>query len=127
VSAQTPSQKLAEIRRTISTAKRDEQRAILELPREEWNQDYKLRKGRTLSGTKIVDVDVNFEIDKDDLEALGYHHTDDCEGSELDPDEGDANLRALSDWHDTAHGLTLWAACPHEPCNLLSDEFRRTP
>lgn len=127
MAAQTPAEKLAEIRRTITTAKRAEQRAILELPREDWNKDYKLRKDRMLTGTKVVDVDVDYEIDKDDLEALGYHHTNDCDGSEIDPDEGSANRRALSDWHDQAHGLTLWSNCPHEPCKLLTDEFRRTP
>lgn len=127
MSDQTPAQKLADIRKTLTKAKRDEQKAVLELPREEWNRDYQWRKGRVLSGSKTVDVDVDFEIEKEDLEALGYHHEDDCDGSDLDPDEGDSNRRALSDWHDQAHGLNLWASCSQEPCRLLTDEFRRTP
>ncbi|MDQ0756109.1 hypothetical protein [Arthrobacter sp. B3I4] len=126
---QTPAQKLAEIRKTLTQAKRAEQKAVLELPREEWNRDYQWRKGRTLSGSKTVDVDVDFEIEKEDLEALGYHHEDDCGGSYDDTDVPDheTNRRRLSDWHEHAHGLTLWASCVYEPCNHLTDEFRKTP
>jgi hypothetical protein len=45
------------------------------------------------------------------------------------PDIADSlcNRQTLSDWHDHAHGLTLWSGCPHEPCNLLSLEYRSTP
>lgn len=127
MSEQTPAQKLAEIRKTITTAKRQEQKAVLELPREEWNRDYQWRKGRTLSGSKTVDVDVDFEIEKEDLEALGYHHQDECGGvtyDDMDVPDHETNRRALSDWHDEAHGLTLWANCPHQPCKILTDEFR---
>lgn len=45
----------------------------------------------------------------------------------VDIDDVVDNRRKLSDWHDEAHGLTLWAMCPHEPCKLLTDEFRKTP
>ncbi|MBT2537241.1 hypothetical protein [Arthrobacter sp. ISL-69] len=37
------------------------------------------------------------------------------------------NIKRLSDWHDHAHGLTLWSHCAYAPCNILTDEFRRTP
>lgn len=130
---QTPAQKLADIRKTLAKARRDEQKAVLELPREEWNRDYQWRKGRTLSGSKTVDVD--FEIEKEDLEALGYHHQDDCSVHSYD-DDGDVILetasheddrRALLDWHDEAHGLSLWAHCMQLPCKILTDEFRSTP
>lgn len=123
MAAQTPIQKLAEIRKTIQAAKREEKKAVKELPREEWHRDYQWRKGATLSKTKTVDVEVDFEIDKEDLENLGYHHEDDCEGSEGIGDDADAR-RALSDWHDQTHGLSLWAMCQHLPCKILTDEFR---
>ncbi|SEI45357.1 hypothetical protein SAMN04487917_101375 [Arthrobacter sp. yr096] len=48
-------------------------------------------------------------------------------GDYIDVDVIEDGRQKLSDWHDTAHGLTLWANCPHEPCKLLSDDFRRTP
>jgi hypothetical protein len=79
---------------------------------------------------RSVTVDVDVAIDEDLLEENGYHHEDDCPGSASDNDDFDDtedNLRRLSDWHDEAHGLRLWAACPHEPCKLLTDEFRKTP
>jgi hypothetical protein len=123
---QTPAQKLAEIRKTIQAAKREEQKAVKELPREEWNRDYQWRKGGTLSGSKTVEVEVDFEIDKEDLESLGYHHENDCGGAYDDAEVPDheTNRRALSDWHDHTHGLSLWAMCIAEPCKHLTDEFR---
>lgn len=48
-------------------------------------------------------------------------------GRYVDIDDLTDNLQRLSDWHDEAHGLTLWAACPHMPCKILTDEFRSTP
>lgn len=72
-----------------------------------------------------VNVDVDVDIDQDLLEENGYHHEDDCPVEEL-AGMGD-NLRALSDWHDDAHGLSLWAHCVQAPCNILTDEFRSTP
>lgn len=124
---QTPAQKLAEIRKTIAVAKRAEQKAVLELPREEWNRDYEWRKGATLSGSKTVDVDVDFEIEKEDLESLGYHHEDDCSSmpyDDTDVPDHETNRRALADWHDESHGISLWAHCMQAPCKILTDEFR---
>ena|GEM_PF-4589084 len=127
MSAQTPAEKLVAIRKTIQAAKREEEKTVRELPREEWNRDYQWRKGRTLSTSKTVDVEVDFDIDKDDLEALGYHHEDDCGSAgydDMDVPDHETNRRRLSDWHDDTHGLTLWASCTHEPCKILTDEFR---
>jgi len=76
---------------------------------------------------RSVTVDVDVDIDEQLLEENGYHHEDDCAGAEYDdmdvPDH-ETNRRALSDWHDHAHGLTLWAMFVYEPCNHLTDEFR---
>ncbi|QWY79700.1 hypothetical protein PP637_gp72 [Arthrobacter phage Persistence] len=85
------------------------------------------RTFRVTSVTTTVDVDV--DIDEALLEENGYHHEDDCPSTVSGHDGEDLtdDLRALSDWHDNAHGLSLWANCQHEPCNLLSDEFRSTP
>jgi hypothetical protein len=124
---QTPAKKLAELKKTIADAKREADRVRLELPRAEWSKEYEARKARTLTGTKYVDVEVRYEIDKDDLTDLGFHHEDDCSGITYDPEDDGDNLRALSDWHDKAHGLSLWASCPYEPCKLLTADFRKTP
>lgn len=126
MSEQSPSQKLFDIRKRITEAKREEQKAVRELPRKEWNKDYEWRKGRILRGSKTVDVDIDFEIEKEDLEALGYHHQDDCGGTydDMDVPDHETNRQRLSDWHDQAHGLTLWASCVYQPCNHLTDEFR---
>lgn len=82
--------------------------------------------GRTFR-VRSVTVDVDVDIDEDLLEENGYHHEDDCTGSVYDdvPDS-ETNRRALIDWHDLTHGLTLWANCTHEPCRILTDDFRRT-
>lgn len=83
-------------------------------------------KRRHFSETVNVDV----EIDASILEENGYHHEEDCPANATDEESADVineGLRALSDWHDHAHGLSLWAACQEEPCRILSDEFRRTP
>ncbi|WP_427130383.1 hypothetical protein [Pseudarthrobacter sp. S9] len=78
---------------------------------------------------RSVTVDVDVDIDEDFLEENGYHHEDDCPGGAYDdmgvPDH-ETNRRHLADWHDTAHGLSLWASCPYEPCTLLTDDFRRS-
>jgi len=123
----TPAQKLADIRKTIAAAKREEDKTIWELPKEDRHRDWEIRRGRILRGSTEVTVD--YELNKDDLESLGYHHEDDCAGSYDDAEVPDpeANRRRLSDWHDHAHGLSLWASCVYEPCNLLTDEFRSTP
>lgn len=85
-------------------------------------------KDRTFR-VRSVTVDVDVDIDEDLLEENGYHHEDDCPSTVADFDEEDltADLKALSDWHDHAHGLSLWANCSYEPCRLLTDDFRRTP
>ncbi|AYR01044.1 hypothetical protein PBI_ISOLDE_76 [Arthrobacter phage Isolde] len=88
----------------------------------------KERTFRIHSVTTTVDVDV--DIDEELLEENGYHHEDDCPGSgydDMDVPDHETNRRHLSDWHDNTHGLTLWANCRHEPCRLLTDEFRSTP
>lgn len=128
---QTPVEVLAEIRNGMRELKNKEMSARLALPKEDWQRDYDRRKHRTLRGRK--DVEVDFEIDAEDLEYLGYHHEKDCTVRRYDED-GDLieaghedDRRALLDWHDQAHGLSLWAACPYEPCKLLTDAFRSTP
>lgn len=128
----TPVEVLADIRNDLRELKNKELSARMKLPKEDWQRDYDRRKHRTLRGTKEVEVD--FEIDAEDLEYLGYHHQKDCTVRQYDED-GDLLIeagheddrRALLDWHDHNHGLTLWANCPHEPCHLLSDAFRSTP
>lgn len=125
MSTSTPTEKLAAIRKTISEAKRQEEKVRWELPKEERHRDWEIRQGRTLRGSTEVTVD--YELNKDDLESLGYHHEDDCGSAgydDMDVPDHETNRRRLSDWHDTAHGLTLWASCPHEPCTILTDEFR---
>lgn len=79
--------------------------------------------------SRSVSVYVDVDIDEDLLEENGYHHEEDCPSAVAGVDGEDlvVDLRALSDWHDQAHGLSLWAACPYEPCKLLTDEFRSTP
>ena len=74
---------------------------------------------------RSVTVDVDVDIDEAFLEENGYHHEDDCDVV-VEADSSD-DRRRLSDWHDHAHGLSLWASCVYEPCNLLTDEFRSTP
>lgn len=79
---------------------------------------------------RSITVDVDVDIDEELLEENGYHHEDDCPGGYDDMDVDDdtyENRRQLSDWHDHAHGLSLWAACPYEPCKLLTNDFRKTP
>ena len=79
---------------------------------------------------RSVTVDVDVDIDEDLLEENGYHHEDDCPGGgydDMDVPDHETNRRQLSDWHDHAHGLNLWANCHREPCRLLTDEFRSTP
>lgn len=73
----------------------------------------------------FTSVNVDVDIDASVLEDNGYHHEDDCPAE--DRMDHEADIRALSDWHDQAHGLNLWANCPYEPCKLLGDEFRSTP
>lgn len=75
---------------------------------------------------RVRSVSVDVDIDEDVLEENGYHHEDDCGGTYDDTDVPDheTNRRALSDWHDQAHGLSLWAMCVAEPCSHLTDEFR---
>lgn len=76
-------------------------------------------------------VTVDVDIDTSVLEENGYHHEEDCPAASVKGDnaiEGlDDNRQRLSDWHDHSHGLTLWASCVYEPCNLLTDDFRSTP
>lgn len=85
----------------------------------------KERRFRMQTVSTTVDVD----IDEDLLEENGYHHEDDCPSTAAEVSDEDlaADFRTFSDWHDQAHGLTLWANCAYEPCHLLSDDFRRTP
>ena len=127
----TPSEKLAEIRKGIRDLKQEEMHARFKLSKDEWQRDYDLTKHRKLRGSK--DVQVDFEIDAEDLEYLGYHHEKDCAVRSCDDDgvliapDHEGDRRALLDWHDQAHGLTLWANCAYESCHLLSDDFRSTP
>lgn len=86
-------------------------------------------KGQFRPQSVTVSTYVDVDIDEDFLDENGYHHEEDCPsqvagfvGEDLRDD-----LRALSDWHDQAHGLSLWAHCSKEPCKLLTDEFRSTP
>lgn len=74
-------------------------------------------------------VTVDVDIDASVLEDAGYHHEEDCPAAQDQDGSDDVadNLLRLSDWHDQTHGLTLWANCHHQPCNLLTDNFRRTP
>jgi len=85
----------------------------------------KRKRRKPVFHSLTVDVD----IDESVLEDNGYHHEDDCPGGpEPDEPEFTHNDRAaLQDWHDRAHGLSLWAMCQEEPCKLLSDDFRGTP
>lgn len=89
----------------------------------------RLKRARTLHGSK--DVEVDYEIEADDLEELGYHHKDDCPSiaSRHDTDEPDelAARRTLSDWHDDTHGNQLWSMCRQQPCADLHLEYRSTP
>jgi len=131
MSEQTPVEALAGIRKDLRELKNKELSARMKLPKEDWQRDYDRIKNRTLRGYK--DVQVDFEIDAEDLEYLGYHHSKDCtvrsydEDGELIEAGHEEDRRALLDWHDQTHGLTLWASCPHDPCRILSDEFRSTP
>ena len=70
-------------------------------------------------------VNVDVDIDVSVLEDNGFHHEDECPNA----DESDftKDRRELSDWHDKAHGLTLWQSCPYEPCTILSLDYRSTP
>jgi hypothetical protein len=84
------------------------------------------KKRRPFYQTLTVDVDIDAAV----LEENGYHHEDECPSTVADvvaEEDLEADLRALSDWHDQAHGLSLWASCVYEPCNLLTDDFRSTP
>ena len=85
-----------------------------------------IKKRRSYLQTVTVEVDIDASV----LEDNGYHHEEDCPAATSEDDGADDvqnNLRRLSDWHDHAHGLSLWAACPYEPCKLLTDGFRSTP
>lgn len=85
-----------------------------------------INKRRSYLQTVTVDVDIDASV----LEDNGYHHEEDCPANATDHEAADVvndGLRALCDWHDQNHGLTLWANCPHEPCHLLRDAFRSTP
>ncbi len=79
------------------------------------------KKRRPFYQTLTVDVDIDTSV----LEENGYHHEEDCpSGAESEYDDTEDNRRQLSDWHDEAHGLTLWTMCPHQPCKILTDDFR---
>lgn len=118
---ETPTADLTSIRKSIEDLRRQERAAVRKLPSAEWTRDRRQQEARKLSGSKTVDVDVDWEIDKDDLADLGYHHEDDCPatGVEIAPAR-----QALADWHDLNHGYHLWSACTEEPCNVLTREFR---
>jgi hypothetical protein len=81
------------------------------------------KKRKPFYQTVSVDVDIDASV----LEDAGYHHEDECPGGsydDMDVPDHETNRRTLADWHDHAHGLSLWAHCSYEPCNLLTDEFR---
>jgi len=71
-------------------------------------------------GTVTIDPSENGDCDCE----LCIHES--ATGESIDIEDVVDNRQKLSDWHDHAHGLSLWAMCPHEPCRLLTDEFRRT-
>lgn len=84
------------------------------------------KKRRPFYQTLTVDVDIDTSV----LEENGYHHEEDCPAIAAQDDDVldvDDNRQRLSDWHDHSHGLSLWASCVYEPCNLLTDDFRSTP
>lgn len=66
-------------------------------------------------------VTAEVEVDEDEIKDAGYHHEDDCPVVDLHIEEA---RHALADWHDTAHGLTLWSGCAAAPCTTLPTEFR---
>lgn len=68
-----------------------------------------------------ITVTVDAEVEESDIEDAGYHHEDDCPALDVDVT---AARQALSDWHDKAHGLTLWEGCPFDPCYNLPREFK---
>lgn len=82
-----------------------------------------IKKRRSYLQTVTVDVDIDASV----LEDNGYHHEEDCPANNEDESDVDDNRQRLSDWHDHAHGLSLWAHCMYEPCRLLTDDFRSTP
>jgi hypothetical protein len=74
-------------------------------------------------------ITVDVDIDESVLEENGYHHEDDCPSTpQADEEEREVefNLRQMSDWHDRAHGLSLWSSCMIEPCRVLAPSFRVT-
>lgn len=94
-------------------------------------------------------VTIEIELTEDQLDEAGYHHKDDCSHDYCHDDDGSAcshdecasiedahrlehhetgaheAAAALSDWHETAHGYTIWSGCPQEPCNQLTLDFRK--
>lgn len=74
-------------------------------------------------------ITVDVDIDESVLEENGYHHEEDCPASQKDEEQDvdhEFSLRQLSDWHDRAHGLSLWSSCMIEPCRVLAPSFRTT-
>lgn len=125
----TPSETFKQAQTARHEAKRAETRALWALPEPDLKTELARIRRRTVRGTKEVEVD--YEIDADDLEELGYHHKDDCPApsNRHDVNEPDdlAARRTLSDWHDDTHGNQLWSMCHQQPCNQLPHDFRSTP
>ncbi|GAA5229229.1 hypothetical protein [Arthrobacter cryoconiti] len=124
-----PAQEFKKAQAATRAAREVERKALWALPLEDQDREYRFKRARTLHGSKEVEVD--YVIDSDDLEELGYHHKDECPSSASrhdvdEPDELTAR-RALSDWHDDEHGNQLWAMCRQQPCDQLPHDFRSTP
>lgn len=72
----------------------------------------------------LTTLTVDIDIDEDLITSNGYHHEEDCTAvAEPDPSI-QAGISELQRWHELAHGYSLWHACRHEPCNVLSEDFR---
>jgi hypothetical protein len=87
---------------------------------------------KTITVSTVIEQDVDVEVTEGDLLDAGWHHESSCTSpgfqSPLDPEERQAALGEaftnLRDHHDLEHGLTLWASCTREPCNLIPEALR---
>lgn len=78
------------------------------------------------------EIEVTVTIDENHLEDAGYHHEDDCKCAGDHVEDLDAFTRphtdtqdALHDWHEQAHGYTIWSGCRQEPCSILTIDYRK--
>ncbi|QGZ17153.1 hypothetical protein HYQ19_gp054 [Arthrobacter phage DrYang] len=75
--------------------------------------------------TEVTDT---VRVTKEEMTAAGWHHESECNlgfTDAMDPGEvavlATVTHHALQDYHDTAHRVTSWANCPHEPCRSLPE------